>query len=54
MVVTGFVPTPLHEVVTYRPTVPEVMITLGVYGVGALLLTGLYKIALSVRGQLRP
>lgn len=54
MVVTGFVPTPLHEVVRYQPTIPEVMITLGIYGLGALLLTGLYKIALSVRGQLRP
>jgi molybdopterin-containing oxidoreductase family membrane subunit len=52
MVVTGFIPTPLHEVVNYSPTFPEVMITLGVYGMGALLVTGLYKIALSVRKQL--
>ena len=52
MVVTGFVPTPLHEVVSYSPTVPEILITLGVYGIGALLITGLYKIALTVRKQL--
>ncbi len=52
MVVTGFIPTPLHEVVNYQPTLPEILITLGVYGLGALLVTGLYKIALSVRKQL--
>lgn len=52
MVVTGFVPTPLGTVTEYFPTVPEILITLGVYGLGALLVTGLYKIALTVRKQL--
>jgi molybdopterin-containing oxidoreductase family membrane subunit len=52
MVVTGFVPNPLGEVTPYSPTLPEVLITLGIYAFGALLITALYKIALSVRGQL--
>jgi len=53
MVVTGFVPNPLDTVTEYSPTLPEVLIGLGVYGLGALIVTGLYKIALSVRHQLR-
>jgi len=52
MVVTAFVPSPLHKIVEYWPTWPEIMITLGVYAIGALFITVLYKIALSVRGQL--
>jgi molybdopterin-containing oxidoreductase family membrane subunit len=53
MIVTGFVPTPLHEVTGYTPTLPEVLITLGIYGIGALMITVLYKVALSVRGELK-
>jgi len=45
----GFVPTPTHHVVSYVPTLPEIMITLMVYGVGALILTFLYKIAITER-----
>jgi molybdopterin-containing oxidoreductase family membrane subunit len=52
MVVAGFVPSPLGKVTAYTPTVPELLISLAIYGVGALILTLLYKIALSVRGQL--
>ncbi len=52
MVVTGFVPNPLGQVVEYWPSVPEVLISIGVYGVGLLLVTGFYKIALTVRHQL--
>lgn len=51
MVVTGFIPTPLGAVVTYVPTGTELMISLGIYGIGALVLTALYKIALEVRGE---
>jgi len=51
MVVAGFVPTPLGRVVSYWPTVPELLISLGIYAFGALLVTGFYKIALSVRGE---
>ena len=53
MVVAGFVPSPLGKVTAYTPTAPELLISLAVYGVGALILTLLYKIALSVRGELQ-
>ncbi len=51
MVVTGFIPTPLGKVASYVPTAPELLIAAGVYAVGLLLITLLYKIALSVRGE---
>ena len=51
LVVTGFVPNPLGIVTEYWPTFPEMMIAAGVYGIGLLIITLLYKIALSVRGQ---
>jgi Ni/Fe-hydrogenase subunit HybB-like protein len=51
MVVTGFIPNPLGRVVEYWPTVPELLISLGIYAFGALLVTGFYKIALSVKGE---
>ena len=53
MVVAGFVPSPLGKVTAYTPTAPELLISLAIYGVGALILTLLYKIALSVRGELQ-
>jgi len=52
MVVTGFVPTPLGHIVSYAPTLPELLISAGIYATGALLVTGFYKIALSVRGDI--
>jgi molybdopterin-containing oxidoreductase family membrane subunit len=51
MIVTGFVPSPLGTVTTYTPTGPELLISLGIYATGFLLITLFYKIALSLRGQ---
>lgn len=51
LVVTAFVPNPVGAVVEYWPTFPEIMIGVGVYGIGLLIITLLYKIALSVRGD---
>jgi [DsrC]-trisulfide reductase subunit P len=48
MVVGGFIPSPLGTVTRYVPTLPEMTITLGVWAVGALMVTVFYKIALSV------
>ena len=53
MVIAGFVPNPLGKVVHYAPTAPELMISFAIYAIGALVLTGLYKIALEIRGQLK-
>jgi Ni/Fe-hydrogenase subunit HybB-like protein len=49
LVVTGFVPTPLEHITEYAPTLPEIFIALGVWATGFLVLTLLYKIALSVK-----
>lgn len=49
LVITGFIPSPTGHITEYWPTAPEMMITLGVYGVGALVLTILYKIIIGVR-----
>jgi Ni/Fe-hydrogenase subunit HybB-like protein len=49
MVVTGFIPSPLGRITEYVPTAPEITITLGVYAVGGLMLTVLYKLVLGVR-----
>lgn len=52
LIVTGFVPTVLGEVVEYAPTFPEIMITIAIYAVGALIVTVFYKVALTVRGEI--
>jgi len=51
LVVAGFIPNTLGRITEYFPTVPEVLVTLGVYGIGFLILTGLYKITITVREQ---
>jgi len=52
MVVTGFIPTALGEVVDYWPTVSEAFISLAIWALGILIITVFYKIALSVRKEL--
>ncbi|MFB3820278.1 MAG: sulfate reduction electron transfer complex DsrMKJOP subunit DsrP [Candidatus Methylomirabilales bacterium] len=49
LIVGGFIPSPLGHVTSYVPTLPETSITLGIWAVGALLLTLLTKIAVAVR-----
>ena len=49
MVIAGFVPNPLGQVVHYAPTAPELLISLAIYAIGLLILTVLYKIAISVK-----
>lgn len=51
MISGGFVPSPLHHVNEYMPTFMEVIITIGVYAVGFLVLTALYKIATGVKEE---
>jgi len=52
LVVTGFIPSPLEKITEYNPTGPEVLITLGVWAMGFLVLTFLYKIALTVKEEI--
>ncbi len=51
LVIGGFVPNPFERVTEYAPTAPELAITFGVYAVGLLVLTLLYKVAVGVREE---
>jgi len=51
MISGGFVPNPMHHVTEYMPTIPELIITLGIYATGFLVLTLLFKIAVSVKEE---
>lgn len=50
-VMGGLVINPLHEIVEYYPTANEIGITLGIWATGFLLVTVLYKIAVSVEHE---
>ncbi|MDA8239868.1 MAG: polysulfide reductase NrfD [Nitrospiraceae bacterium] len=51
LIVGGFVPNMFEGVTEYWPTVPETMITIGVWAIGFLVLTVLYKVAVAVREE---
>jgi molybdopterin-containing oxidoreductase family membrane subunit len=51
LIVAGFVPNMFEGVTEYAPTGPELMISFGVFAVGALVLTLLWRIAISVKKQ---
>ncbi len=53
LITAGFVPNPLHQVNEYIPSLKEVIITLGVYGIGLLILTILYKMVVTVKEEVR-
>jgi Ni/Fe-hydrogenase subunit HybB-like protein len=49
----GFVPNPMEQVTEYWPTAPEAIISLGVWAMGFLVLTVLYKIAVSIKEEIK-
>jgi molybdopterin-containing oxidoreductase family membrane subunit len=51
MISGGFVPSPLHQVNEYVPSGPELMISLAVWATGFLVLTFLFKMAISVKEE---
>ena len=53
MVVTGFVPNPLGRITDYSPSGIEIAITAGVYAIGFLMLTLIYKIVVNVRERMQ-
>lgn len=54
LILPGFVPTPLGEVWSYGPTVPEVLITLGIWAIGLMIYTLLLKVAIPIEvGEFR-
>jgi Ni/Fe-hydrogenase subunit HybB-like protein len=51
LVITGFIPSQFDTIFEYSPTLPEALITLGVWAMGFLILTVLYKVAIAVKEQ---
>ncbi|EGW39646.1 sulfate reduction electron transfer complex DsrMKJOP subunit DsrP [Desulfosporosinus sp. OT] len=51
LIIAGFVPNSFERVTEYFPTSNEISIVLGVYAIGFLILTILYKVAISVREE---
>lgn len=49
LVLGGFVPTPLEHITEYTPTLGEILITLGVWATGFLIITLLFKITVDVK-----
>jgi molybdopterin-containing oxidoreductase family membrane subunit len=54
LIIPGFVPSPLGEIWTYWPTLPEVLITLGIWAIGLMIYTLLLKVAIPIEtGEFR-
>jgi molybdopterin-containing oxidoreductase family membrane subunit len=51
-IVPGFIPSPLGGVSRYSPTIAEIIIMKGIWAFGLLILTILYKVAVSVKEDL--
>jgi Ni/Fe-hydrogenase subunit HybB-like protein len=51
LVIGGFVPNMFERVTEYWPTLLETLITLGIWAIGFLVLTVLYKVAIAVREE---
>ena len=49
LIIGGFIPTPMEEVVEYHPTFIEITVTLGIWAIGLLILTALLKVAVAVK-----
>ena len=49
LIVPGFIPSPLGEITTYAPTLPEILITAGIWGCGFLVISLLYKTVVAGR-----
>jgi Ni/Fe-hydrogenase subunit HybB-like protein len=55
LVFPGFIPTQLGEIVEYLPSTNEVMVTLGIWGVGLFIMTVLLKHAVDIEtGEVSP
>lgn len=52
LLMPGFIPSPTGGLFEYWPTLPEALITLGIWGIGILVLTVFYKITVSVMEEI--
>ncbi len=48
LVVPGFLPTPLGEVVVYQPSMNEILVSIGIWAFGVLLYSMLVRVAIAV------
>ena len=48
LIIPGFIPSTLHEVVEYSPSLTEWKITAGIWAFGLLILTVILKVAVAV------
>lgn len=48
LIVPGFIPSPLGEIVEYTPTLIEILISTGIFAIGALVMTLLIKVAIPI------
>jgi molybdopterin-containing oxidoreductase family membrane subunit len=54
LVIPGFIPSPLGEIVEYRPTWVELSVTAGIWALGLFVLTILVRVALPIElGEVR-
>jgi len=54
LVIPGFIPSPLGEIVAYTPTLVEILVTLGIWAMGLAIMTLLVRVAIAVElGQMR-
>ena len=51
LIVPGFVPSTLHEIVEYTPSLTEWKISAGIWAIGLIVLTLLLKIAIAIFGS---
>ncbi|MEN9361756.1 MAG: polysulfide reductase NrfD [Verrucomicrobiota bacterium] len=48
LIIPGFIPSPLGEIVEYHPSTPEILVTIGIWALGLLIMTLLIRAALSI------
>jgi molybdopterin-containing oxidoreductase family membrane subunit len=48
LIIPGFIPAPLGEVWEYVPTTLELIVTAGIWAIGALILTTILKIIVPI------
>ena len=54
LIVPGFIPTPLGDLVEYTPSKIEILVSLGIWSFGALIFTMMGKVAIAIEtGELR-
>jgi len=54
LVIPGFIPTPLGDIVEYIPTHYEIGVSMGIWGLGAIIFTLIVKVVISIQlGELK-